>query len=84
MRVSSGGLNLSLPTAYDYETLRAANSISALSLAPRGREITGEIAWRGALFNGSASASLFYRRNPGHYAGLPGDKGAAVSWKRAF
>jgi Subtilase family len=84
LRVTSGGLNLDLPSAYDYDTQGATSTISALSLTPKGRELNCEIAWSGRLLSGSASASLFYRRNLGHYASLPADKGAAVSWKRAF
>jgi hypothetical protein len=29
-------------------------------------------------------ASLFYRKDPGHYAALPDDKGLAVSWTGQF
>ncbi len=84
LRVQRGGFNLDLPVAYDYDTLRASNGISLLNLAPRGRELTGELAWRGPLWSGRGSASLFYRKNPGHFADAPADKGAAVSWKTAF
>ena len=56
----------------------------SLSLAPQGRELTGEIAWRGSLFAGDAAASLFYRKDPGHYAALPDDKGVALQWSRRF
>ena len=84
MRVESGGLNLSLPVDYSYETLTPTYGIRSLSLTPQGRELTGELAWRGTLWNGAASASLFYRKDPGHYAGLPDDRGVAVSWSKAF
>jgi len=84
MRVESGGLNLSLPVDYSYETLTPTYGIRSLSLAPRGRELTGELAWRGMLWSGGASASLFYRKDPGHYASLPDDRGVAVSWSKAF
>ena len=84
LRVQSGGLNLELPVAYSYDTLAATNGIRRVNLSPRGREITGEIAWHGALWNGAAAASLFYRRNPGHFASLPDDKGVALSWKTGF
>ena len=84
LRVESGGLNLSLPVAYSYETLSPTYGIRSLSLAPQGRELTGEIAWRGSLFAGDAAASLFYRKDPGHYAALPDDKGVALQWSRKF
>jgi hypothetical protein len=28
--------------------------------------------------------SVFYRRDPGHYASMPDDKGVAVKWSRGF
>jgi hypothetical protein len=84
LRVSSGGLRLDLPVAYDYDTLSATNGISTLNLTPKGREITGELAWRGPLWRGAGALSLFYRRNPGHYVSLADDKGVALSWKTAF
>jgi hypothetical protein len=84
LRVENGGLNLSLPIAYSYETLSPTYGIRSLSLAPQGRELTGEIAWRGPLFSGDAAASLFYRKDPGHYAALPDDKGVALQWSRKF
>lgn len=84
LRVESGGLDLRLPVAFDYATLRPEYGLRSLSLTPQGREIMGELAWRGALFNGSAAASLYYRKDPGHYASLPDDKGAAFQWSRKF
>ena len=59
-------------------------SLVALSLAPQGREIDGELAWHGWLFGGDAAASLFYRTDPGHFANLPDDKGVALKWSRRF
>jgi hypothetical protein len=44
----------------------------------------GEIAWRGPLAKGWASASLYYRTDPGHYAQAPADAGVAVTWSRGF
>jgi hypothetical protein len=84
LRVESGGLNLTLPVGYDYATLAPTYETRLLSLAPQGREIDGELAWRGPLFGGDASASLFYRTDPGHVAGLPDDKGVAVKWNARF
>ena len=43
MRVSSGGLRLDLPVAYDYDTMSATNGVTALNLGPKGREVTGEL-----------------------------------------
>ncbi|MDG2004822.1 MAG: peptidase S8, partial [Novosphingobium sp.] len=84
LRVQSGGLNFNLPVAYSYDTLQATNGIRRLTLSPQGREITTELAWRGALLGGSANASLFYRKDPGHYANQPDDMGVGVSWNTEF
>ena len=57
---------------------------STFALTPSGRELIGELAWRGTLWGGDAGASVFYRKDPGHIAGLPDDKGIAVKWGRGF
>jgi len=84
LRVSGGGLMLNLPISYDYETQTAGYGPSRLSLTPTGRELAAELAWRGRLGAGDAAASLFYRRDPGHYASLPDDRGVAVKWNVEF
>jgi hypothetical protein len=84
LRVESGALNLTLPVGYSYETLLADYGTRSLALAPRGRELMTEIAWRGPLLAGEGAASVFYRRDPGHYEALPDDKGVAVRWSRKF
>ena len=84
LRVESGALNLTLPVGYSYETLLADYGVRSIALAPRGRELMGEIAWRGPLLSGQGAASLFYRRDPGHYEALPDDKGVALRWSRKF
>lgn len=84
LRVERGGLNLNLPVDYSYSTLRPIYGQRLLSLAPGGREIVAELGWRGILWGGSTAASVYYRRDPGHYARLADDRGAAVSWNRAF
>lgn len=84
MRVEKGQLRLDMPVSYDYATQTAGFGTRALNLAPNGREIMGELAWSGRLFAGWASASVFYRRDPGHYAQLPDDKGVALRWTTGF
>jgi len=84
LRVTGGGLMFNLPVSYDYTTATATYGDRLLSLSPAGREIDTELAWRGPLWGGSAGMSLFYRKNPGHYAALPADKGAAASWSVKF
>ncbi|MBX9897388.1 MAG: peptidase S8, partial [Qipengyuania sp.] len=84
LRVTGGGIGLTLPVAYDYATLLPSYGTRFVALAPSGREIDAELAWRGPLWGGAASASVFYRTDPGHYASLPDDKGVALRWNRGF
>jgi len=84
LRVERGALNLLLPVSWSYTALEPGLAPSALSLTPRGREIDGELNWRGPLGPGTGMLSLFYRRDPGHYAALPGDFGLAASWSQRF
>lgn len=84
LRVDSGGLSLNLPVDYSYATLSPVYGRRLLSLAPSGREQDIELVWRGGLWNGTAMASLYYRKDPGHYSSLPDDRGMAVSWNWRF
>lgn len=84
LRVESGALALNLPVAYDYATESATMGISRLSLSPSGREIATELSWEGPIWGGTAAASLFLRRDPGHIASASADMGAGLRWSRAF
>ena len=84
LRVESGGLAFSLPVGWDYATRQALFGREQLSLAPRGREVVGELAYRTPLLGGSASANLYWRREPGHMANAPDDGGVALSWHADF
>ena len=88
LRVSSGGLNLDLPVAYDYTTESPIFGAQRINLAPEGREVMGELMWRSPMwlgpFSGQAGASLFYRHNPGHFAAQPADTGAVVTFSADF
>lgn len=84
LRVASGGLSLNLPVDYSYTTLSPIYGQRLLSLAPKGREQDVELVWRGGLWNGTALASVYYRKDPGHYSNLPDDRGMAISWNRRF
>lgn len=84
LRVENGGINFQLPTAWDYASQSASSEMQSLGLAPKGRETVGELAWQGGLFGGHASASVFYRRDPGHYAMLSDDLGGALRWSARF
>jgi hypothetical protein len=84
LRVESGGLNLSLPVAWSYDTMAPTYGIDRLGLAPQGRELVAELAWNGPILGGNGAASLFYRRDPGNYEQLPDDKGMALRWLGRF
>jgi hypothetical protein len=84
LRVESGELGLLLPSAWDYSTLTATYERQVLSLSPSGREIDAELAWHGTLLGGQSSLSLFWRKDPGHYAEAPDDAGVALRWSRGF
>ncbi len=53
LRVEHGGFAMMLPTAYDYSTLTATNTLSRLSLAPSGREVDGELSYGASLLGGN-------------------------------
>ena len=84
LRVESGGLRFNLPVAYSYDTLTATEGLRTLSLSPKGRELASELVWRGPLWEGAGMVSLFYRKDPGHFANLPHEQGVAVSWVKQF
>jgi hypothetical protein len=86
LRVEHGGFAMLLPTSYDYATGTATDTLSRLSLSPSGREVDAEMSYGSTLLSGNAwlGANLFYRRQPGHIASLPDDKGAAVRFSLSF
>ncbi|WP_419809809.1 S8 family serine peptidase [Sphingomonas sp.] len=81
LRVASGGIDLTLPTGWDY----AADAVSAwttqrLGLAPQGRELDVEALYTVPLSRGALRTNLYWRRDPGNVAALGPDYGAAVRW----
>lgn len=78
LRVSSGGFDLTLPTAYDYATETADYSAARFNLAPGGRERDIEIAYARPLWGGWFSANGYMRREPGNVAASHDDLGAAI------
>ena len=84
LRVERGGVRLNLPVDYDYATLATTYGESFFPLTPNGRELMGELAWRGSLWGGEAAGSVFYRKDPEHFATGPDDQGIAVKWSRGF
>jgi len=84
LRVSSGGLNVDLPVAWDYATASAQIRAGRINLAPSGREIDAEALYAVPLWAGSLSTSLYWRKDPGHFAAAPDDTGAALRFGKAF
>ena len=84
LRVESGGLNLNLPVNYSYATMSPTYGIRTLALSPTGRELDAELAWRGRLLMGDGAASVFVRKDPGHYANIGTDEGVALRWSTGF
>ncbi|MEQ8772184.1 MAG: peptidase S8, partial [Erythrobacter sp.] len=94
LRVEGGTLDFDLPVAWDYASESAVMARRSVSLAPQGREVMGELAWSrpfalghgpwGARAWGSLSTSVYYRRQPGHFADAPADMGALVSVTAGF
>ena len=84
LRVTGGGIDVTLPVSYDYAAQTAGFGTRRLSLSPTGPETVGEVGWRGPFAHGRASASVYYRTDPGHYAAAPDDAGVAVTWRKGF
>jgi hypothetical protein len=84
LRVEGGGVDLKLPTAYDYETGAATWTRERLSLTPRGRQIDAEAVYARPLAGGWVTGNLFYRRESGNLAWFPEDVGAAVRFSVGF
>ncbi|MBR0553188.1 S8 family serine peptidase [Sphingomonadaceae bacterium LXI357] len=79
LRVEHGGLDLMLPSYWDYASQSVASfSDQRLNLAPQGREVDAEIAYTRPLLGGDVATNPFYRRNPGNFSALPDDYGAAL------
>jgi len=86
LRIENGGFSMLLPTAYDYGTETASESISRYSLSPSGREVDAELSYGRGLFgnNGWIGGNLFVRRQPGHIASAGNDVGGAVRLSFGF
>ncbi|MBS0254672.1 MAG: S8 family serine peptidase [Proteobacteria bacterium] len=84
MRIERGGIDLLLPVSWSYATRQASFAHETLNLAPQGRELDAELAYRTPLLGGSATANLFWRREPGHYATLGDEAGVALGWQVGF
>ncbi|OAN65961.1 S8 family peptidase [Sphingomonas sp. TDK1] len=85
LRVAHGGIGLTLPQGWDYETMSVTRwSDQRINLAPVGREIDYELRYRWRFADGDVSSNFFLRRQPGNIAAMPSDLGGAVRWSRGF
>ena len=85
LRVARGGIDLRLPSDYDYDTLAVtAWTTQRLNLAPTGRELDVEARYDRPLWGGALQTNLFLRRQPGNVADYGDDVGAALRWSVAF
>ncbi len=85
LRVTGGGIDLNLPTNYDY----ASNSVDAytmqrLNLTPTGHELDVEWRYAHAFGPGAVQTNFFWRREPGNFAALPDDYGWALRYNFQF
>jgi len=85
LRVSRGGIDIDLPTNYDYATLSVdAFTRQRLNLAPTGRELDFELGYARTIGRGDIQTNLFLRRQPGNIATLGDDMGMAVRYSLGF
>ena len=85
MRIPGDGIDLRLPTFYDYDTLSVTEwTTQRLNLAPTGREIDLEARYALPFLGGAVQSNLFWRRDPGNFAALPDDIGGAVRYSVTF
>lgn len=84
LRVARGGIDLLLPVAYDYASGRTDFGRRTYNLAPTGRELVVEASYALSLFGGDLIANAWVRRDPGHIAALPDDRGGALRFTMGF
>jgi len=84
LRVARGGIDLMLPVAHDYATGRTDFGRRSYNLAPTGRELVVEASYALSLFGGELIANSWWRRDPGHIAAMPDDRGAALRFTMGF
>jgi hypothetical protein len=84
LRISSGGLRLTLPTSFDYASGTALFGVQRLNLAPDGREVDVEAAYSLPFAGGTLSTNLYWRNQPGNIAAAPDDLGGALRLSFGF
>ncbi len=85
LRVARGGVDLRLPTYFDYTSGTVTDwTTQRLNLAPQGRELDVELRYGLPAFGGGLDTNLFFRRDPGNVAALPNDYGMAMRYSVGF
>ena len=85
LRIATGGFATMLPTANNYSTMQATNSLERFSLSPTGRELDAELSYgRPVTGSGWLGGNLFMRRQPGHIAAADNDLGGAIRFTLGF
>ncbi|RZT56636.1 subtilase family protein [Sphingomonas sp. BK036] len=85
LRVARGGVDLRLPTYFDYTSGAVTDwTTQRLNLAPQGRELDVELRYGLPAFGGGLDTNLFWRRDPGNVAALPNDYGMAMRYSLGF
>ena len=86
LRIERGGFGMLLPVGYDYATQSVTMGYSTMSLAPKGREVDGEVSYGSWMLGDKAwfGGNIFYRRDPGNIADSKDDVGAALRFSLNF
>jgi len=85
LRVARGGVDLRLPTYFDYGSGTVTDwTTQRLNLAPQGRELAVELRYGLPALGGGLDTNLFFRRDPGNVAALPNDYGMAMRYSLGF
>ena len=84
LRVSRGGLNLTLPSSYDYADGSAGYDVMRFNLAPTGRERDVEAVYSLPLSGGVLTANGYWRVQPGNYRAARDDVGTAIRFSLGF
>lgn len=84
LRVTSGGLRLSLPGTYDWTTGAVGWSEQHIALSPGGRQMDGEVSYAAPLGNGWMMLNTYVRHDPGNIAFARDDVGGALRFTLGY
>jgi len=84
LRVTSGGVDALLPTAYDYGSGESHWAVQRIALSPKGREIDAEMHYARPFAGGWLSLNGYWRREPGHINWASDDIGGAIRFSVGY